>query len=39
MKNPYKRKKMQRREGANLSFLAFAFEMKLSSCFLLSTFF
>jgi hypothetical protein len=38
-KKTIERKKMQRREGAYLSSLAFAFGMKCSSCLLLSTFF
>jgi hypothetical protein len=37
-KNHRKEEKMQMREGAYLSSLAFAFGMKCSSCFLLSTF-
>jgi Na+/H+ antiporter NhaD/arsenite permease-like protein len=37
-KKTIKKKKMQRREGTYLSYLVFAFGMKHSSCFLLSTF-
>jgi hypothetical protein len=37
-RKPQRRKKMQRREGIYLSSGAFAFGMKRSSCFLLSTF-
>jgi hypothetical protein len=37
-KKTIKKKKMQRKEGTYLSSLAFAFGMKCSSCFLLSTF-
>jgi hypothetical protein len=37
-KNHREKEKMQRREGVYLCSLAFAFGMKRSSCFLLSTF-